>query len=223
VKQSKFSLKEFKNPSGAIVWRVTGWLNDERIRLNFKTSAEAAAEKGALEIKAYQATSRLRPTTTLLTEEQLRNAEAIVQRMENPRLFSAYMEFALANYREPSKELLLLNSARQYLAAREAEQARNLLSKDQYSTIRKTLIRFCCHHKKSRVHEITPAHIKSFCEGGDAALKTYNNRRGVLSTFFRHALQNEWVGIYPVARCCISGSRISEDRPRPCQSSKPKN
>jgi integrase len=210
VKQTKFSLKQFQNPSGAIVWRVTGWLNDERIRLNFKTRAEAAAEKSALEIKACQATSGLRATTTLLTEEQLREAEVIFQKMENPRLFSAYMEFALANYREPTKEQALADTAKQYLEAREGEHNKKLLSKDQYSTIRKTLIRFCGRHKQLCVHEITPVHIKAFCEGGNAALKTYNNRRGILSTFFRYALQNEWVGVDPVGK--VQHFRIAHKR-----------
>ena len=166
MKQTKFSLKKFQNPSGAIVWRVTGWHNNERIRLNFSTRAEAAAEKSALEIKSYQATSGLRTTTTLLTEEQLREAEAVFQRMENPRLFSAYMDFALANYREPTKELPLDEATKQYLEARESEHNKKLLSKDQFSTIRKTLVRFCGRNKRLFMHEITSAHIKAFCEGG---------------------------------------------------------
>lgn len=200
MKQTKFSLKEFKNPSGATVWRVTGWLNDERVRLNFKTRAEAAAEKSALEIKSYQATSGLRATTTLLTEEQLREAEVIFQKMENPRLFSAYMEFALANYREPTKELALADAAHQYREARKADHDKGLLSPTQYHTIRKSLTVFCKQLREVKMHEITAGQIRAFCERNKASLKTFNNRRGILSTFFKHALQKEWIGSDPVQK-----------------------
>ena len=40
---------------------------------------EAAAETAALEIKAAQAASNLRPTLTCLADEQLREAESIIR------------------------------------------------------------------------------------------------------------------------------------------------
>jgi hypothetical protein len=49
-------------------FRVDGHLNGVRIRHNFKTQEEAAAEKSALELKALQIISNLRSVTTCLTE-----------------------------------------------------------------------------------------------------------------------------------------------------------
>ena len=39
--REKFAVKEFKNPSGEIVYRVDGWFNGERVRKNFATRKEA--------------------------------------------------------------------------------------------------------------------------------------------------------------------------------------
>ena len=54
MKQSVFVVRRFKNRNGAFSWRVQGTLNGVRIRRNFKTQEEAAAEKAALETSAAQ-------------------------------------------------------------------------------------------------------------------------------------------------------------------------
>jgi hypothetical protein len=41
----QFVISEFTNPSGEIVFRLTGWLDGKRICKNFKTRAEAGAER----------------------------------------------------------------------------------------------------------------------------------------------------------------------------------
>jgi hypothetical protein len=52
--EPKLTITEFKNPAGSISYRVSGVIDGERIRKNFPTRAEAAAEKQALEIEAMQ-------------------------------------------------------------------------------------------------------------------------------------------------------------------------
>jgi len=64
---SQFIISEFTNPSGEIVFRVTGWLDGTRIRKNFPTRAEASAERQALEIQRLQAETGIRTTATRLT------------------------------------------------------------------------------------------------------------------------------------------------------------
>jgi hypothetical protein len=49
-----FAVSRFKNRNGVFSFRVDGYLNGVRIRRNFKTQEEAAAEKGVLELKALQ-------------------------------------------------------------------------------------------------------------------------------------------------------------------------
>ena len=50
----QFVISEFTNPSGEIVFRLTGWLDGKRIRKNFPTRAEAGAERQAMEIQQLQ-------------------------------------------------------------------------------------------------------------------------------------------------------------------------
>jgi len=40
-----FVVSEFRNPSGKIVFRVSGQLDEKRVRKNFPTRAEAVAER----------------------------------------------------------------------------------------------------------------------------------------------------------------------------------
>ena len=48
----KLTVAPFKNRNGVVSFRVIGWIDGERIRRNFKTRAEANAEKTQLEIGA---------------------------------------------------------------------------------------------------------------------------------------------------------------------------
>ena len=68
--QSKFAISRFENRNGVTSWRVDGRLHGVRFRKNFKTKEEAAAEKAALDLRAVQAASGIRPTTTFLTDTQ---------------------------------------------------------------------------------------------------------------------------------------------------------
>ena len=57
MNQTALNVIRFENRNGTTSWRVTGWLHGIRIRKNFKTREEAAAEKATLEIKVLQAAS----------------------------------------------------------------------------------------------------------------------------------------------------------------------
>jgi len=68
MKHNAFVISWFVNQSGLISWRVDGRVHGIRIRKNFKSREEAAAERAALELKAMQATCGLRNATTFLTD-----------------------------------------------------------------------------------------------------------------------------------------------------------
>jgi hypothetical protein len=92
----------FKNRTGSASWRVTGYLGGVRLRKNFASREEAAAEKTSLEIRAIQAAKGQRAAVTSLNDVQLREAESIFHRIaDKPRSLSFYVDYALANYREP--------------------------------------------------------------------------------------------------------------------------
>ena len=75
MNQTEFTVSRFENRNGSISWRVAGLLHGVRIRKNFNTKEDAAAEKAALEIAELQATAGMRAATTFLSEVQLREAE----------------------------------------------------------------------------------------------------------------------------------------------------
>ena len=74
MNHTTFAVSRFENRNGIVSWRVDGRLHGVRIRKNFKTREEAAAEKAALELKAEQNASGLCPATTCLTNDQVSEA-----------------------------------------------------------------------------------------------------------------------------------------------------
>ncbi len=65
MKHDEFCVSKFENRNGVTSWRVTGWLHGLRIRKNFKTREEAAAEKATLELKTLQTTAGMRPAMNI--------------------------------------------------------------------------------------------------------------------------------------------------------------
>ncbi len=103
-----FAVSRFKNRNGVFSFRVDGQLNGVRIRRNFKTQEEAAAEKAVLEVKALQMASSLCAVTTRLAEDQVREAEAVFRRLAGGRrTLSFCVDYALTNHRTPENEKAL--------------------------------------------------------------------------------------------------------------------
>jgi hypothetical protein len=81
MKQVKFSIKEFKSPSGGFVFRVEGRIAGTRIRKKLTTRADAEVECQTLKIRSLQRETGIRTTATRLTEVQLKETEAIYARL----------------------------------------------------------------------------------------------------------------------------------------------
>ncbi len=201
MNHTEFVVSRFENANGVISWRVSGWLHGVRIRKNFKTREEAAAEKATLEIKALQNASGLRPVATALTEPQVREAEAVFRRLgDNARPLSFYVDFALANYREPEKQKPLADAVADYVAAKEHEFKQDQLSIPQMKRIRWDLRRLAETFPRKAVAELTPTALTEFLEKNRPGMKTHNNRRGILSTFFKYAFQRGWIAENPILK-----------------------
>lgn len=211
MNHSKFVVSRFENRSGATSWRVSGVLSGVRLRRNYKTREEAAAEKAVLEIKALQSVSGLRSVATALTEERVREAEALFQRVEGKsRPLSFYVDFALANYREPEKQKSLAEGIADYVAAKEHEFAQDQISAPQMQRIRNDLKRLSLHFKGKSVAELTVSSLIGFLELGRPGMKTHNNRRGIVSTFLKFAFQRGWLAENPIFK--IPHYRIKRKR-----------
>ncbi len=128
-----------------------------------------------------------------MNDVQLREAESIFHRVaDKPRSLSFYVDYALANYREPEHQKKVPEAVADYVAARKLEFEDDQLSKPQFRRIEWELKRFEKHFKGRTMAEITPANVTAFLEIDRSTLKTFNNRRGVLSTFFKFAFHRGW-------------------------------
>jgi integrase len=199
--QTKFIVSRFENRNKITSWRVDGRLHGLRIRKNFKTREEAGAEKAALDLKALQAAVGMRSASTFLTDVQLRTAEDAYRRLEgraSPLL--VYLDYALANYREHDQQKPLAEAMVEYYATKKAAFERTLLSCRQLRSIENELAALKAYFPKAQVSEFTAAKLVPFLERGHPSLKTYNNRRGLISTFFKFAYQKDWTPLNPVEK-----------------------
>jgi integrase len=198
---TSFVISEFTNPSGEIVFRVTGWLDGKRVRKNFPTRTEAEAERQILEIQRLQVETGIRVAATRLEDAQLKQAEALFGRLKGePRSLSFYVHFALTNYREPEKQKPLADAVAEYITAKEHEFAQDQISIPQMSRIRWDLKRLREYFAGKTVAELTVSSLVAFLEVGRPGMKTHNNRRGILSTFIKFAFQRGWIAENPIPK-----------------------
>ena len=196
---TSFVISEFTNPSGEIVFRVSGQLDGKRVRKNFSTRAEAQAERQALDLAKLQDETGVRTAATRLEDEQLCEAEAAFHRLEGrTRSLTFYLDFALANYRDPIRDVPLAEAAKEYLALREADYKQGNLSHRQFTSFRCELRALEILFRGKTVAELTAAALADFFKRGLASKKTYNNRRGLLSAFFKHCALKDWITTSPI-------------------------
>lgn len=201
MNQTEFAVSRFENRNGVTSWRVAGWLHGIRIRKNFPTREEAAAEKATLEIKAAQTVDGMRMVATALSPEQVREAEVVFRRLggcSQPLAF--YVDFALSNYKEPEQQKQLKDAAADYVAAKEREFAQHQLSLPQMARIRWEMKRLTGHFPKTTAAEITATKLIAYLEAGGGGMKNHNNRRGLLSTFLKYCFQRSWVAENPILK-----------------------
>ena len=99
-----FVISEFTNPSGDVVYRVSGWLDGQRVRKNFSTRAEAEAERQALKLAQIQAETGVRIAATRLTDDQLKEAEGAFLRLEGrTRSLSFYLDLCAHQLPRPGE------------------------------------------------------------------------------------------------------------------------
>jgi integrase len=180
---------------------VSGFLHGIRIRKNFKTREEAAAEKAELELKAMQTAAGMWSANTFLTETQLREAEDAFRRLGGrPRPLLVYLDYAFANYPEGRQDISVADASAEYFATRRVECEQTLLSKCQLRTIKYELNAFKAWFPELVMAQFSPAMLLPYLKRGSPSLKTYCNRRGVLSTFFKFAFQKDWVATNPIEK-----------------------
>lgn len=201
MSQSTFTVSQFRNRNGTTSWRIDGRLNGVRIRKNFKTREEAVVEKGVMELKVVQSEAGMHSAFTFLSDAQLREAEAAFNRLQDQaQSLTFYLDYALANYREPQTQKPLGEAIALYTASKDHEFEQDQLSFPQLERIKRDLRRLLKVYPKLTVAELSAERLSEFCNLGKPSKKTYNNRRGILSTFLKHAFQAGWVVANPIEK-----------------------
>lgn len=197
----EFSVSRFHNRNGVTSWRVTGWLHGVRVRRNFKTREEAAAERSALELKALRVASGMRATFSSLGNDQLREAEALFHRVAGrARSLSFYVDFALTHYRDPVEDKPLPEAIAEFLVERANDERLNRLSHRQFTSFRCELRALESAFPGRTASTLTPTDLVVFFNRGDATKKTFNNRRGLVGAFLKFCLLKDWIASNPIEK-----------------------
>jgi integrase len=131
----------------------------------------------------------------------LREAESVFRRLTGqPRSLTCYVDYALANYREPARDVSLAAAVDEYVATKRKEHERTLLSERQLRSIMYELETFKTRFPAAMLAQFSAASLITYLERGTPSLKTYNNRRGVLSTFFNFVFRKDWIAANPVEK-----------------------
>lgn len=194
MSHSSFAVRRFKNRNGIFTWRVDGRINGVRIRRNFETQEEAAAEKASLQIKSEQIAAGMQSVVTCLTGEQVREAEAAFHRLTGrARSLTFYLDHALANYRDPIRDVGVTEAVNTYIELREQDEKQKHLSHRQLQSIKWELRTLEATFRKMTVAELTASALTEYFKRGCGSKKTYNNRRGLVGAFLKYCLLKDWV------------------------------
>lgn len=126
-----------------------------------------------------------------------------LREMHPDQPLASVIEFLAENYRPPLSAILLHDALKEYLEGRAREVESRSLSERQFESLGKELQRLELHFGAERpLSGITHLDLGGFLQqtarrgGGGLAVfsnKTWNNRRGYLTTFFSFCAQRGWV------------------------------
>ena len=217
VGKGTFRIVEFKNPSGVIVHRVTGWSPDRvRVRENYQTHGEAVTRMRELEIQAVNLTDTARPVVTRLSAEQAVIAERAFAQLAGKSMLEA-VDYYLANYREPLHQIKLSDAVSKFIADKEQMNLRP----DTLRNLRGRLDLFKRQCGDKPLAQITADDCRDFVNrprimpktGSAVAAKPRSkvNARLVLSNFFSWAGEHKFVQTSPLLT--VKASVTERDEP----------
>lgn len=205
--KSRFKVTSFTNPSGSRAFRVSGTLDGKTIRKNFGTRAEAVDYRQKLDIEFLNGESKGQTVWTTLTHDQNRDAIAAVnmlKRSKSKKSLTFAVNYFLQHYKEAAEEMVIETAAKEYLAEKTREQKRGILSHRQLRAIEFELEKLTGYFAGRIVGEIQASELREYLDrplgrsGAVHSLKTWNNRRGYLSTFFKYCRTLHYVAENPV-------------------------
>lgn len=159
------------------------------------------AEKAILQLQAAQTEQEMRTVATTLTADQGRDAETVFHRLRGrPCPLSFYVDFALTNYKEPEHQKKLIDACADYVMAKQCEFDQRQLSKSQMRHIGWEMQRLAKQFTALSVAEVTSTALTAYLESSGGGMKNHNNRRGLLSTFFKFCFMRGWTAENPIPK-----------------------
>jgi len=205
----RFKIASFTNATGSQAWRLSGTLNGERIRKNFKTRQEAVAERQKLDIRQRNEAATGQTVWTTLTQEDNQDAIAavsILKRSGSNRSLTDAVNYFVKHYKEAGEEKRIDEAIEEYLETKRKDLYRGVIAERQELSIRGEMRKLREGFAGRLVGEITSDDVKAYLDKPaqgktqPPTLKTWNNRRGYLTTFFKFCLINRYVGEDPMLR-----------------------
>lgn len=203
----RFKISKFTNPSGNEVWRLSGTLNGNRIRKNYSIRSDAVAERQRLEIRRLNDSTEGQTIFTTLTHDQNRDAIAAVNILKEAGV-SQSLTFAarylIDHYHQAADPYPVEKAIEEYKGVKQREVEREIITKRQLNSIFDELATFEAVFGGNRVDEIQSLELIDYFEGKQKgsrlakSLKTWNNRRAYLSTFFKFCLDKKYIAEDPI-------------------------
>lgn len=205
-KVHRFQVVKYCVTENFISWRVTGRMPDgTRVRQNFKEKTDALQRLADLELETEGKPDPRRSAKTLLSPEQLSDAEAAVHQLNNRSLSQAIahylnlrarasgkgadldqaIAFFESRYRPETKEITILNAKEEFLKTRHGISD---ATRSNYDIGLGLLLK---KEPKKFVHAFTVSDLETF-------LKKYSNIRSqrsfrvIFSVFFHWAVRHHY-------------------------------
>jgi hypothetical protein len=181
-KTSYFSVRKVKlqaNGHTYFAWKVDGRINGTRHRRFFSRREDAEAQKAIKEIQALNEAQVVRTTASHLSGEQLRDAEAALQRLQGRYSLVTAADWLLRTFRDTLTQKTFAESFPLFLEERRAH-----LRRTTYQDYKTRLTSFACVVGSRKLSEIGTGDVIEFLKSHKATGKWWNNLRADLNAFF---------------------------------------
>ena len=208
--KERFHIVHFTNPSGETVFRVAGYQPDgTRVRENWPTEEEAVGRKAELDIEAanIKTATATRLKATRLTDEQIREAEAIYTKLNGKPLLPIF-DCGLANYRDAVKKITIQAAYALFIAEKEKQNKRP----DTIRNLKGRVGMFKTLHADKLVSAITSPVCNDFIFRTGTSPRNQINDRLAVSNFFNWAVRREYAAANPMDK--IDRPEVDETEPQ---------
>jgi integrase/recombinase XerD len=210
MKLNAIRIVEFTNPSGAIVYRVTGKNKDgNRVRENFPTRGEAQSRKATLENEIENLpTVRHVAWRWSLTDAQVDDAQIQIDRLKGKTLGQA-IDFFLANFQESDKPAKIANAYARFIEAQTAEANSRPRTIQNLKSRVGALVK---SHGEKLVSEIQLDALTELIFRPGRSRRSQINDRAALSAFFAYCVRKKHCRTNPIES--IENPKVDETRPQ---------